>query len=271
MDKVDNTVCVKYDDPQEASSSTTILVAVLVPVLFVVLAVTFAWIYTERKRRHADAVWKIDKAELKFYDPPDIAGRGTFGLVVKAEYRGTIVAVKRVIPPKEKGFRGSFLDSYPEPEELESGEWKKEASTAGSTTGSIETSGTGKYPDKEKRRNSLDAIFDDKELESGFISTDLEGGQENKKYTTVRKSSKTHSVLSSVDSAVVVNTGMMSGSSQLRSGSTEPPSKANWKGWFGYNATAKSYEQLKQDFIVEMRILSKLRHPCITTVCSFAY
>ena len=49
-----------------------------------------------------DAIWEIDKEELKFDDPPEIAGRGTFGLVVKAEYRGTIVAVKRVIPSKER-------------------------------------------------------------------------------------------------------------------------------------------------------------------------
>jgi len=39
---------------------------------------------------------------LKFDDPREIAGRGTFGWVVKAEYRGTTVAVKRDIPSKER-------------------------------------------------------------------------------------------------------------------------------------------------------------------------
>jgi len=38
--------------------------------------------------------------ELKFDEPPEIIGRGTFGLVLKAEYRGTEVAVKRVMPGK---------------------------------------------------------------------------------------------------------------------------------------------------------------------------
>lgn len=57
--------------------------------------------------------------ELKFDDPPSILGRGTFGLVLLAEYRGTQVAVKRVIPPKswkkgkkgkeESGWRNSLL------------------------------------------------------------------------------------------------------------------------------------------------------------------
>ena len=32
-------------------------------------------------------MWEIDKEELKFDDPPEIAGQGTFGLVVRAEYR----------------------------------------------------------------------------------------------------------------------------------------------------------------------------------------
>ena len=39
---------------------------------------------------------------MKFDDPREIAGRGTFGWVVKAEYRGTTVAVKRDIPSKER-------------------------------------------------------------------------------------------------------------------------------------------------------------------------
>ena len=66
MDKLDNTVCTKYD-PQESddSNNTTILIAVLVPVIVVVLAGVFVWIYMDRKRRHSDAIWKIDKSELK--------------------------------------------------------------------------------------------------------------------------------------------------------------------------------------------------------------
>ena len=79
------------------------------------------------------------------------------------------------------------------------------------------------------------------------------------------KSSMTHSILNSVETGVTVlsskdHSGNMPGNSNARL------SKANWKRWFGYKSTAKSYDQLKQDFIVEMRILSKLRHPCITTV-----
>ena len=277
MDKKDNTVCVKYD-PQETSSSTTVLVAVLVPILFVIFAVTFVWIYMDRKRRQSDSVWIIDKSDLKFHDPPEIAGRGTFGLVVKAEYRGTTVAVKRVIPPKDKLFRGSFLDAFPDAEEFESGECKNEASgrpgsgtgsvtTCSTMTGSTTTNGTGSLPVKTKRRITLDLIFDDKELEIGVNPIDLEAGRENKNYSPKRRPTMEHSVLSSVDTAVTLKKAGMAS----RSGTAGPSSKSIWGGFFGYKATEKSYEQLKQDFIVEMRLLSKLRHPCITTVCSFHF
>jgi hypothetical protein len=37
---------------------------------------------------------------LYFGDPPEIFGRGTFGLVLLAEYRGTQVTVKRAITPR---------------------------------------------------------------------------------------------------------------------------------------------------------------------------
>ena len=41
------------------------------------------------------SIWRIKPSELKFKPEPEILGRGTFGLVVLAEYRGTNVAVKR--------------------------------------------------------------------------------------------------------------------------------------------------------------------------------
>ena len=45
----------------------------------------FIWICLKGRKRHLDAIWEFDKEELMFDDPPEIAGRGTFGLVVKAE------------------------------------------------------------------------------------------------------------------------------------------------------------------------------------------
>lgn len=79
-------------------SFLVLLSGIIVPPL-IILGVGVYW-YVERKKRQADSVWLVKLEELKFHEPPEILGRGTFGLVLLAEYRGTQVAVKRVIPPK---------------------------------------------------------------------------------------------------------------------------------------------------------------------------
>jgi len=75
-----------------------LLPSILVP-LFILMLVG-VYLYVELKRKQADSVWAVLPDELEFDDPPEIIGRGTFGLVLLAEYRGTEVAVKRVIPPR---------------------------------------------------------------------------------------------------------------------------------------------------------------------------
>eukprot|EP00978_Attheya_sp_CCMP212_P032773 scaffold129474_cov61-Attheya_sp.AAC.2 len=77
---------------------STLLPSILVP--FLVLSCLVVYFYIEHKKKQADSVWAVKPSELHFTDPPETIGRGTFGLVVLAEYRGTMVAIKRVIPPK---------------------------------------------------------------------------------------------------------------------------------------------------------------------------
>ena len=62
----------------------------------------------ERKRKQqADSIWFIKPSDLLYEKSPEILGRGTFGLVVRAECRGTQVAVKRVIPPLSQSRDGA--------------------------------------------------------------------------------------------------------------------------------------------------------------------
>jgi hypothetical protein len=245
MDRKDDTVCLKYD-PKESNSSATILIAVLVPVLFLISAGVFAYIYTERKRQHADLIWKINKDELKFDDPPEIAGRGTFGLVVKAEYRGTVVAVKQVIPPKNWKNRGVFTD-YRLLDESSSGvDFKmKDNNAHGSVTAVRKTS-------------MLDRIVDDEELGFSANHADVEASTAIPLYPPNRRATMNSETAGSVLSSTSQN--------HIGNGSFESSGNVTWKRFFGSRPTGNNYEQLKQDFIVEMRTLSKLRHPCITTV-----
>lgn len=136
----------------------------------------------ENKRQANEVVWEIKKGDLIFEEPSKILGRGSFGLVLLAQYRGTSVAVKRVIPPRE-GTDGSH--------------------------------------------SAFDAMT------SMFISQDAEIGLISRKSWGASLGSLTN----------------LSKSSPLPSSEASP-----------------SYEELKQEFLEEMRYLSRLRHPCVTTV-----
>lgn len=254
MDAQDSTVCVKFDPKDDDSRQQTILIAALIPFLVLTLIVAILFAHSERKRRQSDSMWKIEKTELKFKDPPEIAGRGTFGLVVIAEYRGTTVAVKRVIPPKARLNRRASQTG------LESTEGDMEKTLQRVDEHPVALSQTPVLT--RPKRRSMDHLFEETKntLESKDKDQDLELGVGT--HTVYPRASGT-SVLSScttVDSLKYSNR-------LSHSGSTESRSKKTWVSWFGYRSSSKSYDELKRDFVIEMRILSKLRHPCITTVC----
>lgn len=69
--------------------------AIVLPVLALVTLLMYLFIL--RKRRVAAAEWEIEPAELEFSDPPVTIGRGSFGKVLLAEFRGTKVAVKTIL------------------------------------------------------------------------------------------------------------------------------------------------------------------------------
>lgn len=75
------------------------LPSLLVPLF--VLSMVGVHLYVAYKRKLADAVWEIKPTELKYDTPVVVIGRGTFGYVHLAEFRGTHVAVKRILPSQE--------------------------------------------------------------------------------------------------------------------------------------------------------------------------
>ena len=72
-----------------------------VAALIALLAAGGCW-YVHQQQRRREALWLIHPAELKYDTPVVILGRGTFGMVLRARYRGTLVAVKRVIPARSQ-------------------------------------------------------------------------------------------------------------------------------------------------------------------------
>jgi hypothetical protein len=70
-------------------SLSVFLPAIIIP-LFVICAIAVQF-YVDYKRKQADSIWAVQPDELKFEEPSKIVGRGTFGYVLLAEYRGTKV------------------------------------------------------------------------------------------------------------------------------------------------------------------------------------
>ncbi|CAB9506309.1 activated protein kinase catalytic subunit alpha-1 [Seminavis robusta] len=182
---------------EDAASGSSIgagpIVAIVVAILAVIVGAVF-FVVREKQRKN-DQVWKIEKDEIKFEDPPQIVGRGRFGVVLLAEYRGSEVAVKRVAHVKEN---------------------------------QVNQTGTMSSPDFEKwfqvdEESAIPATEHKKEDSMGTRS----GGTERTKEIT--------------RSITRVSGGTSQGNKAMTS------------------------RQIRKDFKNEMRLISSLRHQCITT------
>jgi hypothetical protein len=185
-----STVYVNVETPPEPR----LLPIIIMIALLVALAIV-GYVYMERRKRHEYSVWIVQKPELHFDDPPEVIGEGAFGQVLKADYRGTKVAVKRVRPrPRLNKAHEPAID-------------KIESVTS-----------------KRARRE-----FAELDVEEGFS----EGAR------------------------VVKERGVLT--------------RVGFLGSFGRIVSSrfmskKEWNRHRSEFMAEMTLLSKLRHPCITTL-----
>lgn len=73
-----------------------LIIAVIIPVILLLGCLIYWWMQWYKKK--ADGLWLIPFKDIVFPEPVQVLGRGSFGMVIKATYRGTVVAVKRAIP-----------------------------------------------------------------------------------------------------------------------------------------------------------------------------
>eukprot|EP00594_Rhizosolenia_setigera_P005967 CAMPEP_0178950414 /NCGR_PEP_ID=MMETSP0789-20121207/6639_1 /TAXON_ID=3005 /ORGANISM="Rhizosolenia setigera, Strain CCMP 1694" /LENGTH=1268 /DNA_ID=CAMNT_0020631137 /DNA_START=75 /DNA_END=3882 /DNA_ORIENTATION=- len=247
------------------------------------------YLYVEFKTRKADSFWSVKTEELNFNDPPQIIGRGTFGLVLLAEYRGTQVAVKRVIPPRMKGDTKSSHKSSASSSnfllKISNPKARLSASAEMRKRSSVQDAFDGKDVDlvttsSNEEQKPPQVVFSGNDIESSAMengekkSTKVEFDEDAKKY------GKTSGVMASGMSSGIMSSGMSSGfsiglmsgtssglSSGMSSGATlSSRASSIISGSLSFLKNRDEYTILKNDFIKEMRHLSKLRHPCITTV-----
>lgn len=249
-----------------------LLPSILVPI--VLIALVGFYFYMQHQKKLADSIWSVQPEELQFDDPPMILGRGTFGLVLLAEYRGTQVAVKRVIPKKEvnstsgkKGKEltaGSMSSTFHESADLESGY-------------SSGVAAASRPAPPQRRRSSLKETL--AKFNFDMDDTTSERPAPAAAPAPGRVSRRASWTFGDVDAAQLSNlssgshmapTGMQSTDTGMSSGSTWAMGSGNSiKGSWSLKRQKKggdAHNRLKEDFLVEMRHLSKLRHPCITTV-----
>mmetsp|Transcript_30602 Transcript_30602/g.57974 ORF Transcript_30602/g.57974 Transcript_30602/m.57974 type:complete len:1242 (+) Transcript_30602:93-3818(+) len=180
-----------------------------------VVAAILVYFYVVHMRRKADSVWSVVPSELKFHEPPEVIGQGTFGLVVLAEYRGTQVAVKRVIPVLLANENVSGCDDNFE-------------------LSNVLVDGTTDSGTMETEKQGLESSDD---IETGVVAVGQDSSGDTK------------------------SMGFKSNAF------TESDHEGSGKIWTPSTMTKnKLQKRLRNDFIAEMRYLSKLRHPCITTV-----
>jgi len=204
---------------------TVLLMSIFIPAILI--STFLGYVYLEHKRKQGDSIWAVKPSELRFDNPPVVVGRGTFGLVLLAEYRGTKVAVKRVIPPrvylgKSALKKRSLLG---EGDTIENEAWVNKSVAVWSQNSS----------DRFDHGNVHEAIA----MESGFLSSSQTSRMKVCHHTSESTSGSVFSSSSTVK-------------------------KKKWSAYF--LRRGGEYARLKSDFIAEMRQLSKLRHPCITTV-----
>jgi hypothetical protein len=203
---------------------TVLTCSIVFPLFAVIIAAVYFHGLAGRKR--ADAIWEVKPSELKIGSNPVVLGEGSFGLVVLADYRGTLVAVKKALP-STRARRGS-----------NGGKNLRTSDPFQSVA-----------VQRVSRASQVKTVLTEIQEEDDEYK-DVEGAQENES-TWFRRPSFDEKVptLRSVGKGRQEDSGFF-----RRSRVTERHSTLRITDY-----------KLRQEFINEMRLVAKLRHPCIIT------
>lgn len=216
------------DNVVYVTQGTNPVLSIVLPIALALVVVVVVFLFYEHNRKQNDSVWKVKREELTFDDPPELIGRGTFGVVILGEYRGTQVAVKRVIPSKKS----------------------KKSKRTGSESGTSSGYSSDGYASTDGYLSSSDRYLSSDDGDANKNRVDMTGGFGAKSWGIGALS--TGGGVFTKSKAATAMTSIIGNMS--RGKPTESPEEP------------MSRKQLKKDFMEEMRHLSKLRHPCVTTV-----
>jgi len=226
--------------------------------VFVALAIVI-FIYLGYKKKQSDSMWQVAVEELHFNEPPEIIGQGAFGVVVLGQYRGTKVAVKRAIPPQFKSKHGSRNFSG-------SGSFQGSGEFDGQKrTKSEEETGSNDGDKNVKFHGDVEAQDEDRAVGTMSFQGSMGGSTSNRDWERMLMDDKNYnSALKILESATqsthsnscsMLDQDYVSSKQRSRVLDVLPL-------WMRFDERSR----LRKEFMIEMRLLARLRHPCITTV-----
>ena len=205
-----------------------------------------------------------------------VIGQGSFGRVLLAEYRGTQVAVKRVIPPRKgDGSSKSASDGGPgidfggSDDVTGSSNATRESGDPSQMIGSILDKALSVIDDVSERDTSMRSLPDDLKRDKDLEANEIIKNQPNRTRTpppvTKSRTNGNGDNFGTSSGGILKNgkygTRSMNGGMSSMSNSGGTATMSVFK--FG---SRDAFTKLKKEFVDEMRLLSKLRHPCITTI-----
>eukprot|EP00977_Amphora_coffeiformis_P000932 scaffold200_cov173-Amphora_coffeaeformis.AAC.4 len=250
------------------------IMAVVISIAAVILVTILGVCYVRYRNHKNDEMWQVNIEELTFDDPVEVIGQGSFGVVLLGQYRGTKVALKRAlkigakgsrsgtkrrngskggskVSEQSKGSRGSDrnhadsigLSSAPssddaDPEAGVANE-EEESCVSSQVSGSANGASSGNMRSRSSGRDSRSL---------GFLAQDF---GPRSKWAFLFPWMRNDSYHYRFKEAILGSSGDVS------MGKTWHAILCPW-----FNAQIRAEEE----FIVEMRVLSRLRHPCVTTV-----
>jgi hypothetical protein len=260
---------------------TCVSLELVVPAIVLPIMLTFVvcgYLLYRRKVERADQLWRIDAKDIKFASPPQVLGKGAFGVVVKASYFGTDVAVKGVMAAD--GHNASILmaqTSVGQQQQQKQQKHKPVAAKPKTDVWEFLRLGSTSDTKAESSAPSSDAYS-----ESSTTVALSEADPAKQALDSIRvKSQRSH----------VVNVGTLLGESSGNVGgvagmtsvprSTIKSSQMHGSGYESrkglpgalamlscglFDLAASKRRRGNKEFIDEMRMLSRLRHPCIISV-----
>lgn len=201
-------------------------------------------------------MWTVSVDELHFDDPVEVIGQGSFGVVLRAEYRGTKVAIKRAFKTTTGGTTrtGSRRDGS--------------GMMVGGVTGSVEdvSRGSNEIFSDDDTHDTYDIETGGRDRTHSKDSILMEGTSRrdddfcldflNDGYRRQNKWAKVFPWLARDNYQSRFQESILGGSG------TMPRKSVAAMVCPCFNANARK----QQEFVNEMRVLSRLRHPCITTM-----